>query len=139
MSIHPDPSRYPKLVIQYCSKCKWQNRAIWYVQEILQTFPTEINDISIQPIHDFPGIFQIIIYHNDNTKDGKIIYKRRFKGEKYRDENVGEYVFDGFPDSKFLKLLIKDELGLGPIGNHLEKYRESKLNEGECVDCKTES
>lgn len=162
-------NRYPRIIIQYCHQCKWQNRAIWYLQEFLQTFSSstdleiKIYDISIQPIFDFPGIFQIILQKDSkNTKandddDGddrvetKIIYRRKFKNDtKYHNENQGNYVFDGFPDSKFLKKLIKMELGPElSIGHHLEKYSDdNKLYDGsndksddckDCKDCRLES
>lgn len=136
--ISPSIEQYPKIIIQYCNKCKWQNRAIWYLQEILQTFPDKINDISIQPINDQPGVFQIILLKSHD--DQEIIYKRKFKSkelaEKYGDSNEESYHYDGFPDSKFVKLLIKDRLGL-EVGKHIEKKLDYKLNDG-CVDCKRE-
>lgn len=140
MTITPLTHRYPKIIIQYCAKCKWQNRALWYLQEILQTFPDNIADISIQPILDFPGIFQIIVIKSNQEKDEKIIYKRKFKQEKYSIENQGDYVYDGFPDSKFVKNLIKVELGL-QVGKHIElNATDNKLNTGEeCKDCKIEA
>ncbi|KAK6461871.1 Rdx family-domain-containing protein [Scheffersomyces coipomensis] len=135
-----DGNTYSKIVIRYCAKCKWQNRAIWYLTEILQTFPEIINDISIQPIFDKPGIFEIILI-KDINEPSRIIYKRKFKNpalsRKYAEE-FGEsgdqdedYYFDGFPDSKFLKLIIKDVLDEGKddnddkvgvkLGNHLTR------------------
>ena len=137
-SINLNINKYPRIIIQYCHQCKWQNRAIWYLQEFLQTF-------------DFPGIFQIILQNEstNNKMETKIIYRRKFKNEeKYHNENQGDFVFDGFPDSKFLKKLIKMELGPElSIGHHLEKYSDdNKLYDGnnndkndDCKDCKLES
>ncbi|EEQ44934.1 hypothetical protein L150_03776 [Candida albicans Ca529L] len=156
-SINLNINKYPRIIIQYCHQCKWQNRAIWYLQEFLQTFASsstseiKIYDISIQPIFDFPGIFQIILQKEstNNKMETKIIYRRKFKNEeKYHNENQGDFVFDGFPDSKFLKKLIKMELGPElSIGHHLEKYSDdNKLYDGnnndkndDCKDCKLES
>ncbi|RCK56333.1 hypothetical protein Cantr_05940 [Candida viswanathii] len=137
MAITPSTARYPKVIIQYCAKCKWQNRAIWYLQELLQTFPDDIADISIQPILDFPGIFQIIVVKS--AQEERIVYKRRFKLDKYAAENEGDYVFDGFPDSKLVKNLMKAELGL-EVGKHIERNAaDYLLNTGEeCKDCKVE-
>ena len=36
-SINLNINKYPRIIIQYCHQCKWQNRAIWYLQEFLQT------------------------------------------------------------------------------------------------------
>ena len=143
-SINLNINKYPRIIIQYCHQCKWQNRAIWYLQEFLQTFASsstleiKIYDISIQPIFDFPGVFQIILQKEstNNKMETKIIYRRKFKNE------------EKYHDSKFLKKLIKMELGPElSIGNHLEKYSDdNKLYDGnnndkndDCKDCKLES
>ena len=86
-SINLNINKYPRIIIQYCHQCKWQNRAIWYLQEFLQTFASsstleiKIYDISIQPIFDFPGVFQIILQKEstNNKMETKIIYRRKFK------------------------------------------------------------
>ncbi|EGW35746.1 uncharacterized protein SPAPADRAFT_132690 [Spathaspora passalidarum NRRL Y-27907] len=132
--------RYPRIIIQYCNKCKWQNRAVWYLQEILQTFPEEIQDISLQPILDQPGVFQIVLVTSNSASE--IIYKRKFKSkelqEKYADEGEEKYTYDGFPDSKFIKVLIKNKLGL-QVGKHIDRGSDYKLNDGTaCVDCRKE-
>lgn len=97
----------PKVIIQFCAKCKWHNRAVWYLQEIMQTFGEGdrfVSEISLQPILDVPGLFQVLV----EDKETKIIYKRRFK--KSEDPQDAPYYYDGFPDSKLLKTLIRDEL-----------------------------
>lgn len=143
------PNRYPKIVIQYCSKCKWQNRAIWYLQELLQTFGDSISDISLQPIADVPGTFQVILYKDDSTTP-TIIYKRKFKKSTSSQEE--DYYYDGFPDSKFLKILVRNQLNPGENLGHIDKYTQVELlNDGsdqiqknkvtdqqECKVCKTE-
>ncbi|KAK6455267.1 Rdx family-domain-containing protein [Scheffersomyces xylosifermentans] len=130
----PSTKRYPKVIIQYCAKCKWQNRAIWYVQELLQTFPEVLHDISIQPIYDQPGIFAIVVQIDDLTEQ-QIVYKRRFKSAelamKYGDKDGlqrEEYYYDGFPDAKFVKILIRNSLeaangGVGEVklGHHVDR------------------
>ncbi|RLV90282.1 hypothetical protein JA1_004670 [Spathaspora sp. JA1] len=137
--------RYPRIIIQYCNKCKWQNRAVWYMQEILQTFPEEIQDISLQPILDHPGIFQIILVESETKSE--ILYKRKFKSQELIDKyaEIGEekYTFEGFPDSKFVKILIKDKLGF-QVGKHISgRSTENKLYDGTtdtttCIDCNKE-
>ncbi|KAK6200973.1 Rdx family-domain-containing protein [Scheffersomyces amazonensis] len=154
---------YPKVVIRYCAKCKWQNRAIWYVTEILQTFGEVINEVSVQPIYDKPGVFEIILVEETSTT---VLYKRKFKNaelaKKYATEGetgeqTEEYYYDGFPDSKLVKLLIKDALNGSvkvKLGNHImktdttnilssnrnvsEPEPEPKPEEVECQDCKLE-
>ena len=35
--------------IQYCPGCKWLTRAAWYAQELLSTFETELDAVSLIP------------------------------------------------------------------------------------------
>jgi len=133
-------SVYPKIVIQYCSKCKWQNRAFWYLQEILQSFEEVILDVSLQPVFDKPGTFAIILYNN--SSDFKIIYKRKFKNPdlavKFGEDQLQPYFYDGFPDAKFVKLLIKQNLDKDvSIGAHVVRSSTDMLT-NECTDCKLE-
>lgn len=137
-------SKYPKVTIQYCSKCKWQNRAVWYLQELLQTFDGVIHDISLQPISEQPGVFQVLVARSSD--DESIIYKRRFKSVelalKYGDKDGSQsdsYYYDGFPDSKFLKSLIRDFLGDNRKLGHIDKYSSGNfLADGECKVCEKE-
>lgn len=143
---------YPLIVILYCSKCKWQSRAVWYLQEILQTFDGEIKMVSLEPVVDQPGTFQVSFY-KDGPSSPIILYKRRYKNAdlavKYGDEDglmSQSYYHDGFPDSKYLKTLIRDALHttgsvLRSLG-HVDHYNdasnflvaEKKIRS--CEDCK---
>ncbi|KAF3992174.1 hypothetical protein FT663_01309 [Candidozyma haemuli var. vulneris] len=106
----------PKVSISYCARCKWQNRAVWYLQEILQTFSDPeknlIPEVAVCPSYDNPGLFEISV-----TKDNQeqIVYKRKMK--KSDVDQSAEYYYDGFPDSKLLKVLLRNalfpEAGLG--------------------------
>lgn len=130
--------RYPKIVIQYCAKCKWQNRAFWYLQELFQTFNEVLLDISLQPIHDEAGIFAVIL--QENKDDTRVIYQRKYKNpelaEKLGYDQSKSYFYDGFPDSKFLKLLIKQNLQKDvEVGHHIKSSKNDMLT---CEDCYTE-
>lgn len=125
-------SKFPKVNIEFCAKCKWHNRAIWYVQEILQTFSKPgvnlIEDISVQPRYDFPGLFRIVAHKNEN--ESKILYLRRFKSE-VDDALIEDYVYEGFPDSKFLKTLLRDYLFPDNNLGHIDRGTEREvLNQG---------
>ncbi|ODV78228.1 uncharacterized protein CANTADRAFT_23323 [Suhomyces tanzawaensis NRRL Y-17324] len=135
-------SSYPKVTIKYCSKCKWHNRAVWYLQELLQTFEGKLNEISLQPVVDQPGTFQVTLSKSPHEEE--IIYKRRFKNRdlalKYGDKDglqSESYYYDGFPDSKMLKVLVRDRLeGKVELG-HIDKYDTSFLasETNECKSC----
>lgn len=119
---------YPRVIIEYCAKCKWQNRAVWYLQELLQTFDGKILEISLKPVYDTPGIFKVVL--EKSNSDGCIIYQKKLK--KTQEPQIESYYYDGFPDSKFLKVLLRNELFPDENLGHIDKYDSSnKLNEGE--------
>ncbi|GBL52604.1 hypothetical protein ACI3LY_004875 [Candidozyma auris] len=115
----------PKVSIYYCARCKWQNRAVWYMQEVLQTFSDPeknlVPEVALCPSFENPGLFQITV----TTEQGEqIVYKRRMKKVAVEEQSEA-YYYDGFPDSKLVKNLIRDALfpesGLGHAEN---KQRE---------------
>lgn len=121
----------PKVRIEYCAKCKWHNRAVWYAQEVLQTFSDPdsnlVAEVALCPSYTNPGLFQVTV---ENSTGETIIYRRRMK--KSATEQSEEYYYDGFPDSKLLKQLIRNTLfpkvGLGHVDG-----KESLLT---CETCK---
>ncbi|CAK9441350.1 uncharacterized protein LODBEIA_P52180 [Lodderomyces beijingensis] len=144
----------PRIVIQYCTKCKWTNRAIWYTQELFQTFAdpaVDIAEIALQPIVDKPGTFQVLLQVDDEVTT---VFRRKFKKSQNQSYNAGtgggdgdgdgdgSDEYDGFPDAKFLKALVKEKLNkmkqrqMGAdqsqevkVGDHLSG-KGSLLNEG---------
>lgn len=125
----------PKVSIEFCAKCKWHNRAIWYTQEILQTFSDPdvnlVTEVSVKPVHDQPGLFQVVCYGDSGVE--KVIYRRKMK--KATSPQSEEYYYDGFPDSKLLKQLIRNELfpqlGLGHVDGKTDLLAECKACETE--------
>ena len=71
--------------ITYCTQCRWLLRAAWLAQELLTTFESDLNAVSLQP--GTGGIFEVRL--NDT-----IIFNRKDHGR--------------FPESKELKQLIRD-------------------------------
>lgn len=125
----------PKVTIEFCAKCKWHNRAVWYVQEIMQTFSDPetnlVDEISVRPIYDKPGLFQVLVSTDSATE--KVIYRRKMK--KSEEDQSADFYFDGFPDLKLLKQLIRNELfpqlGLGHV--------DGKTDLLTCEKCKDEN
>lgn len=39
----------PRIAIRYCTQCNWLLRAGWMAQEILQTFASDIGEVSLIP------------------------------------------------------------------------------------------
>lgn len=124
----------PKVTIEYCAKCKWQNRAVWYLQEVLQTFSEPgknlVAEVAVCPLYDKPGVFQVVVA---SERGEKVIYRRRMK--KATEPQNEPFYYDGFPDSKLLKVLIRNELfpelRLGHVDGATDKLAD-------CVACKTE-
>ena len=36
----------PRIIIRYCTQCNWLLRAGWMAQEILQTFASDVGEVS---------------------------------------------------------------------------------------------
>lgn len=79
------PTRVP-LRIRYCTQCRWLPRATWIAQELLSTFPTEL-EVTLEP--GFGGVFEVEL-------EGAIIFSR---SQSRR-----------FPEPKELKQRIRDRV-----------------------------
>lgn len=122
----------PKVKIEFCAKCKWHNRAVWYLQEIMQTFSDPeknlVKEVALCPSYDKPGIFEVTVEKEDGVV---MIYKRKLK--KSAEPQTESFYFDGFPDSKLLKNLIRNELfpdqGLGHVDGKSDTLQD-------CIPCR---
>lgn len=74
------------MTIRYCTQCRWLTRAAWIAQELLITFPTEI-DVLLSPGEG--GIFDISL-------DGSLLFSRATEGR--------------FPEPKEIKQAIRDHI-----------------------------
>ncbi|GAB2197960.1 SelT/SelW/SelH family protein [Sessilibacter sp. MAH4] len=71
--------------IYYCPGCRWLLRAAWYAQELLSTFESELDEVSLCPASS--GRFEIFV--------GEIsVWERKKDG--------------GFPEIKLLKQRVRD-------------------------------
>lgn len=76
-----------RVVIEYCTQCRWLLRAAWTVQELLTTFPEELQEVSLRP--GTGGVFRVSLNDEllaDRARDG------------------------GFPELPVLKQAIRDRL-----------------------------
>jgi selenoprotein W-related protein len=107
---------YPRVEILFCTKCKWNLRAAWYLQELLQTFGSQLGEVALVPAES--GVFRVSI------DDGE---------QKVR---VWDRVTDGgFPDSKVLKQRVRDVISPGAQLGHVDK-QENKNNGVLITECK---
>ena len=51
----------PRIAIKFCTQCKWNLRAAYFAQELLQTFSTSLGEVALTPSSG--GIFTITLYH----------------------------------------------------------------------------
>lgn len=73
--------------IEYCTQCHWLLRAAWMAQELLTTFESDLNRVSLVP--GTSGIFEVRL-------DNELIFSRKAEQR--------------FPESKELKQLIRDRI-----------------------------
>lgn len=77
----------PRVVIHYCTLCNWMLRSAWLAQELLNTFSTDLLEVSLRP--GSGGIFEVWV-------DDALIWERK------RD--------CGFPEAKQLKQRLRDQV-----------------------------
>ena len=85
VTLAPPAVRVP-LRIRYCTQCRWLPRACWTAQELLTTFPVEL-EVTLEP--GFGGVFDVEL-------DGAVIFSR---AEQKR-----------FPEPKELKQKVRDRV-----------------------------
>ena len=80
----------PRIVITYCTQCRWLLRATWLAQELLTTFTTDIGELVLQP--GTGGVFRVAV-------DEEVLWDRTVEG--------------GFPDLGPLKRMVRDRVAPG--------------------------
>lgn len=87
----------PRLVITYCTQCRWLLRAGWVAQELLTTFTTDLGEVALRP--GVGGVFTVEL-------DTEVLWDRRRDG--------------GFPEIPVLKRLVRDRIAPGRSLGHSE-------------------
>lgn len=88
----------PRVVIEYCPRCRWLLRAGWLAQELLTTFEAELGEVALRPADS--GVFRVLLNDEplaDRKRDG------------------------GFPDLPLLKQAIRDRIAPGRDLGHSER------------------
>lgn len=102
--------RLPRVTIQFCTQCKWNLRAAYFAQELLQTFSTSLGEVALQP--STGGVFKVDIYHfslhpNPSSTRHTPLWDRHVDG--------------GFPETKELKRRVRDVIEPGRDLGHVDK------------------
>ena len=90
--------RRPRIVITYCTQCRWLLRATWLAQELLTTFTTDVGELALQP--GVGGVFRVAV-------DEEVLWDRKIEG--------------GFPDLGPLKRMIRDRVAPGRDLGHTDR------------------
>lgn len=100
----PAPARHrPRVVITYCTQCRWLLRATWLAGELLTTFTTDLDEVAVRP--GTGGIFTVAI-------DDDLVWDRARDG--------------GFPDLAPLKRLVRDRVDPGRSLGHTDRHAERR-------------
>ena len=93
----PAPDK-PRVVIRYCTQCRWLLRAAWLAQELLSTFADDLGEVALRPATG--GVFEVACA-------GGIVWERSRDG--------------GFPEAKELKRRVRDRIDPGRDLGHLDR------------------
>ncbi len=91
----------PTIRITYCTGCRWMLRAAWMAQELLTTFESEVDGVTLRP--GSGGVYVVQI-------GDQVVWDRASDG--------------GFPEPKVLKQRVRDviapdrSLGHSDRANH---------------------
>ncbi len=93
----------PRVVINYCTGCKWMMRAAWTAQELLTTFEKELGEVALAP--GGAGIFRVSVEGPGIPLT--VVWDRKEKG--------------AHPEIKDLKQLVRDLVAPGKSLGHSDK------------------
>ena len=142
----------PRITIEFCTQCKWNLRAAYYAQELLQTFGTSVGEVSLMP--STGGTFVVKLFHQA-IDVGSVDGKNGNEGLNVLDTVIWDRKEGGgFPETKELKNRVRNVIepgrNLGHTDRALKKGKEevkaggadkgdepkNKGNEKEeCKDC----
>ncbi|SGY34041.1 BQ5605_C002g01583 [Microbotryum silenes-dioicae] len=121
--VPPTPSSsLPRILIEFCDRCRWLHRATWVQTELFLTFPTT-SETGIRAIALVPrtspetgGRFRVWIYREGTQGKADLVWDRKIEG--------------GFPELKVLKQRVRDliapQQGLGHSDHHKKSKSESE-------------
>ena len=92
----------PRVVITYCTQCRWLLRATWLAQELLTTFTTDIGELALQP--GTGGVFRVAVGE-------EVLWDRQVEGS--------------FPDLGPLKRMVRDRVAPGRNLGHTDRAAQS--------------
>ncbi|RKU42883.1 hypothetical protein DL546_005859 [Coniochaeta pulveracea] len=112
--------RLPRVTIKFCTQCKWNLRAAYFAQELLQTFSTTLGEVSLQPSSG--GVFVVdITYAQPHSSSDASIVRHRVLWDRATD--------GGFPETKELKRRVRDVVEPERNLGHVDRDYPRKTDE----------
>jgi selenoprotein W-related protein len=93
----------PRIVITYCTQCRWLLRATWLAAELLDSFTTDIGELALRP--GVGGVFTI-------TVDDEVVWDRKIDG--------------GFGNLGRLKRAVRNRISPGRDLGHTDRAAASE-------------
>ncbi|KAM0793513.1 hypothetical protein ACM66B_000952 [Microbotryomycetes sp. NB124-2] len=121
-----DTHEYPRVVIEFCDRCRWLHRSIWVQTELFLTFPPTL--LSVEGTQDVKkGLQAITLVPRSKPETGG-----RFRVWLYQEptndssDSVPTLVWDrktegGFPELKVLKQRIRNLINPEQSLGHSDK------------------
>ena len=92
----------PRIVITYCTQCRWLLRASWLAGELLTSFGTDLAEVALRP--GTGGVFSVSV-------GAEVVWDRR--------------VDHGFPELATLKRCVRDRVAPGRSLGHTDRARSA--------------
>ncbi|KIY03345.1 uncharacterized protein Z520_00036 [Fonsecaea multimorphosa CBS 102226] len=116
--------KVPRIAIAFCTQCKWNLRAAYYAQELLQTFGTSIGEIALIP--STGGLFTVTVTtaHVVNRSPNGIAALGGSAEQAL--QAIDTVVWDrktegGFPETKELKSRVRNIIEPGRDLGHIDR------------------
>ena len=119
----------PRITIEFCTQCKWNLRAAYYAQELLQTFGTSLGEVALVP--STGGRFVVSLFTAEPNSSSS-------PGEGERVEVKQTTIWDrkvdsGFPETKELKGRVRDAVEPGRGLGHTDRALNKMKGNGEAM------
>lgn len=131
------PVTTPRVVIVYCTQCRWMLRAAYFAQELLSTFGLAIGEIALVPATG--GIFNVTLTYKPTPalRSDEKAEDSTYPGDEVRTVLLWDRKAEGgFPETKVLKQRVRDhiepqkDLGHSDVGGKKGKAQsETAVNE----------
>ncbi|OBT63517.1 hypothetical protein VE03_06999 [Pseudogymnoascus sp. 23342-1-I1] len=98
---------HPRIVIKFCTQCKWMLRAAYFAQELLSTFSTDLGEVALQPATG--GVFNIEIFYTTTPSSTTQAERGTVTNITVQSQVLWDRKTEGcFPETKEIKRRVRD-------------------------------